>query len=38
LTRDLLRLVIDAASGRVHTKNEVNGYREIALWKEGVTL
>jgi altronate hydrolase len=38
LTRDLLALVIEAASGRLQTKNELNGCREIAIWKEGVTL
>lgn len=38
LTDDLLSLVIDVASGRKQTNNEKYGYREIAIWKAGVTL
>lgn len=38
LTSDLFRLVLDVASGRTRTRNELNGYREIAIWKNGVTL
>ncbi|MDR0378049.1 MAG: altronate dehydratase family protein [Spirochaetaceae bacterium] len=38
LCPDLLRLIADVASGRKKTKNEVNGYREIAIFKNGVTL
>jgi altronate hydrolase len=34
---DLMRLVIDTASGK-EARNEVNGEREISLWKSGVTL
>jgi altronate hydrolase len=34
----LFALVLEVASGRVRTNNEKNGYREIAIWKEGVTL
>jgi altronate hydrolase len=34
---DILRLVMDTASGKL-TKNESNGYREIAIFKNGVTL
>ena len=30
--------LIDIASGRAQTKNERNGFREIAIWKDGVTL
>ena len=26
------------ASGEVHTQAEINGYREIAIFKDGVTL
>ena len=37
VTEDLVRLVLETAGGR-QTRNEVNGYREIAIWKEGVTL
>jgi len=33
----LLRL-LDIASGRVLCRNEVNGFREIAIFKDGVTL
>ena len=38
LADDLFALVLDVASGRVRTNNETHGYREIAIWKEGVTL
>jgi altronate hydrolase len=35
---ELFSLVLDFASGRSQTNNERNGIREIAIWKEGVTL
>ncbi|HOA33567.1 MAG TPA: UxaA family hydrolase, partial [Clostridiales bacterium] len=35
--RELLDFVISVASGR-QTNNEINDYREIAIWKNGVTL
>ncbi|MDR2757752.1 MAG: altronate dehydratase family protein [Spirochaetaceae bacterium] len=38
LCADLLDLIIAVASGRKKTKNELNGYREIAIFKNGVTL
>ena len=38
LTDELFALVLDVASGRVLARNEQNGYREIAIWKHGVTL
>jgi altronate hydrolase len=34
----LFELVLDVASGRTRTRNEQNGFREIAIWKDGVTL
>jgi altronate hydrolase len=34
----LMDLVLDVASGRKLARNEVNGIREIAIWKQGVTL
>lgn len=34
---DLFNLIIETANGE-ETKNEVNGYREIAIFKDGVTL
>lgn len=34
---DLFHLIIDTANGR-KTKNEINGFREIAIFKNGVTL
>jgi altronate hydrolase len=37
LADELLAFVLDVASGRP-TNNERHGYREIAIWKEGVTL
>jgi len=38
LEEDLFALVLDVASGRALANNEKHGYREIAIWKEGVTL
>jgi altronate hydrolase len=35
---ELFALVLEIASGRRRAKNEEQGYREIAIWKEGVTL
>ena len=37
LTDDLLNFVIGIADG-AKTKNEVNGYEEISIFKDGVTL
>jgi altronate hydrolase len=38
LEDELFALVLAVASGETLAKNEINGYREIAIWKEGVTL
>jgi altronate hydrolase len=38
LADQLWHMVVDVASGRRRTQNEIRGYREIAIWKEGVTL
>jgi altronate hydrolase len=38
LADDLFALILDVASGRELANNEKHGYREIAIWKEGVTL
>ncbi|HEX6063208.1 MAG TPA: altronate dehydratase family protein [Longimicrobiales bacterium] len=38
LSEKLFKYVLDVASGRELTNNEKHGYREIAIWKEGVTL
>lgn len=35
---ELLGLVYEIASGTAQAKNEQNGYREIAIFKDGVTL
>lgn len=37
LTDELLDLVVDVANGK-QTKNEINSYREISIFKDGVTL
>jgi altronate hydrolase len=37
-TDRLMAFVLDVASGRTLTNNERNDVREIAIWKEGVTL
>ncbi|MGD2175343.1 MAG: altronate dehydratase family protein [Candidatus Brocadiaceae bacterium] len=36
--RRLLEQLLEVASGRARTRNEINGCRQIALWKSGVTL
>lgn len=38
LADELFARILDVASGRIRTNNETHGYREIAIWKEGVTL
>ncbi|HEX8849591.1 MAG TPA: altronate dehydratase family protein [Gemmatimonadaceae bacterium] len=38
LADELFAYVLDVASGRTQTNNEKTGHREIAIWKEGVTL
>lgn len=38
LEQQLFDLVLRIASGDERAKNELNDYREIAIWKEGVTL
>jgi altronate hydrolase len=37
LADDLQQMVLAVASGERQTRNEANGYREIALFKDGVT-
>ncbi len=38
VTEDLIALVADIASGKAHAKNEINGYAEISIFKDGVIL
>lgn len=38
LTEELFDYIINIASGMKKTKNEVNDYREISIFKDGVTL
>lgn len=38
LARDAYLYLLDVASGRAKTCNERNGFREIAIFKDGVTL
>ena len=38
VTSDLIKLVAECASGQYLAKNEENGYAEIAIFKDGVTL
>ncbi|MDB4891297.1 MAG: D-galactarate dehydratase/Altronate hydrolase domain protein [Gemmatimonadetes bacterium] len=38
LADELFSYVLDIASGNKRTNNEQHGYREIAIWKDGVTL
>jgi altronate hydrolase len=37
LAEEFMRLIVDVASGRA-ARNELNEQREIAIWKDGVTL
>lgn len=37
VTDDLMKLILDTASGQP-ARNEINGFREITIWKQGVTL
>ena len=37
LADELMTQILEIASGR-RTRNEEGDYREIAIWKEGVTL
>ncbi len=37
ITDELISLILDCASGKP-ARNEVNGFREITIWKQGVTL
>lgn len=38
IDNNFLKLIIDTASGDYKAKNEVNDYREICIFKDGVTL
>lgn len=38
VTSDFIDLLVQFANGEKHTKNEINGYREISLFKDGVIL
>lgn len=38
LANELFELCLEVASGRRETRNEITGNREIAIWKDGVTL
>ena len=38
LEEGLFSLVLDVASGRKRTRSEINDFREISIWKDGVTL
>lgn len=38
IRQEFFDYVLDVASGRRKTRNEVNGYKEIAIFKDGVTL
>jgi altronate hydrolase len=37
VTDELMELILEVAGGRP-ARNEVNGFREITIWKQGVTL
>lgn len=35
---DFFNYIVNLASGETHTKNEIHGFKEIAIFKDGVTL
>lgn len=38
IVKELFDLVINVASGKMQTKNEKNGYREISIFRDGIIL
>lgn len=38
VTEDFLHFVISVANGETHTKNEINKFQEISIFKDGVVL
>ena len=38
VTNNLIKYVLDVANGTKRTKNEINGYAEISIFKDGVVL
>ena len=38
IVNELFELVINIASGKIQTKNEINGYREISIFRDGIIL
>ena len=38
IVKELFELVINIASGKIQTKNEKNGYREISIFRDGIIL
>jgi len=38
LSSEFFEFVLKVASGEIKTKNEINGYREISIFKDGVVL
>jgi len=38
LSEEFFEYILKVASKEIRTKNEINGYREISIFKDGVTL
>ncbi|MBE5817604.1 MAG: altronate dehydratase [Clostridiales bacterium] len=38
MSKEFFEYVLDLASGKALAKNEINGYKEISIFKDGVTL
>ena len=38
IVKELFELVINIASGKIKTKNEINGYKEISIFRDGIIL
>ena len=38
LSENFLDYIVDLASGNIQSANEINGYKEISIFKDGVTL
>lgn len=38
MTTEFFQYILDVASGKIQTKNEINGYKEISIFRDGVIL
>ena len=38
ITEHFIKQIISIANGEIRTRNEINGYEEISIFKDGVIL